>query len=114
MWFARSVSWDISYALYEPRRQSAIKGKARSGGDHLTLSIIHMSLCMCIWLCNFISSSIVFQYHLGKTFILKIGIKIIYYKHIYCQAPKLGVVGNSEKRSSVLSFTICHGKIIVG
>ena len=57
-----SGSWDIPYALYEPRRENAIKDKASGGGDHHTPSIVHMPLCMCICLYNLISSSIFLQH----------------------------------------------------
>ena len=43
--------------------KNAIKGKARGESDHLTPSIVHISLCMCMCLCNLISSFIVLQYH---------------------------------------------------
>jgi hypothetical protein len=33
--------------LYELRRRSAIKGKARGEGDHLTPKIIHR-ICVCV------------------------------------------------------------------
>ena len=33
--------------------------KTKGNGDHLIPNIVHMSLCMCICLCNLISSSIV-------------------------------------------------------
>ena len=45
-----SGSRDISCALYEPRRKSVLKGKARGEDDYLTPSIVHMPLCMCILL----------------------------------------------------------------
>ena len=33
--------------------------KIKNGGDHLTMNIVHMPLCMCFLLCNLIPSSIV-------------------------------------------------------
>ena len=40
-----------------------MKGEARSEDDHLTPSIVHMPLCICIFFCNMILiSSIVLQY----------------------------------------------------
>jgi hypothetical protein len=40
---------------------NAIKGNARGEGDHLTVNIVHMPLCMWICLCNVISNSIMLQ-----------------------------------------------------
>jgi hypothetical protein len=38
-----------------------MKGKARTGDDHLTPNIVRMPMCMCICLCNLISNSIVLE-----------------------------------------------------
>lgn len=45
------------------KSRKEIKGKARRVWDHLTPSIVHMSLCMCIYLCNLISRPIDFQFY---------------------------------------------------
>ena len=59
----RGIRVLIPYCLYEPRKgRKSIKGKARRAWDHLTTSIVHMPLWMCICLCNLISSPINIQY----------------------------------------------------